>query len=149
MNLIGPKAYINTGRLKQNLWNIRRHVGDRTIMCVVKANGYGHGAIQIAKAISREPGIIFGVFAVEEAVDLRENGLENDIFSSKHYSLSLSTETQFKYCPDNYLSFVSKRAKHFGDNGHAQWSENNPFDRLSVREKALLFWNPFLLDMSD
>jgi alanine racemase len=80
MNLIGPKAYINTGRLKQNLWNIRRHVGDRTIMCVVKANGYGHGAIQIAKAISREPGIIFGVFAVEEAVELRENGLENDIF---------------------------------------------------------------------
>tara|TARA_B110000495_G_scaffold196084_1_gene204462 strand:- start:8297 stop:9406 length:1110 start_codon:yes stop_codon:yes gene_type:complete len=79
MKIIGPKAYIHTDRLKQNLWNIRRHVGDRSIMCVVKANGYGHGAFEIAKAIQQEAGIILAVFAIEEAIELRENGMENEL----------------------------------------------------------------------
>lgn len=80
MNLTGPKAYIHTDRLKQNLWNIRRHVGDRPLMCAVKANGYGHGAIESAKAIAQEPGVSFAVFAFEEAIELRDNGINNEIF---------------------------------------------------------------------
>ena len=34
--MIGPKAYIDIGRLKQNVWNIRRNIGDRNLMIVVK-----------------------------------------------------------------------------------------------------------------
>ncbi|MEC7848740.1 MAG: alanine racemase, partial [Candidatus Neomarinimicrobiota bacterium] len=62
MAAIGPKAFIHLDRLRSNLWNIRRHIGERPLLCVVKANGYGHGAIPIAKAISREPGVHFAVF---------------------------------------------------------------------------------------
>jgi len=79
MNFIGPKAFIHLDRLKNNLSNIRFHVGDRKLMCVVKANGYGHGAIEVAKAIAEEPNIMFAVFAIEEALELRENGINNDI----------------------------------------------------------------------
>ena len=79
MNIIGPKAYIHTDRLKQNLWNIRRHVGDRPLICVVKANGYGHGAIAVSKILVQEPGIILAVFSFEEAIELRENGIEDEI----------------------------------------------------------------------
>jgi alanine racemase len=79
MTSIGPKAYIHTDRLKQNLWNIRRHIGDRKLVCVVKANGYGHGALEISKVLSKEPGIIFAVFAFEEAIELRDNGIDNEI----------------------------------------------------------------------
>ena len=46
--MIGPKAYIDIGRLKQNVWNIRRNIGDRNLMIVVKANGYGHGALHLS-----------------------------------------------------------------------------------------------------
>ena len=79
MNIIGPKAYIHTDRLKQNLWNIRRHVGDRPLICVVKANGYGHGAIAVSKILVQEPGIILAVFSFEEAIELREKGIEDEI----------------------------------------------------------------------
>ena len=90
MNIIGPKAYIHTDRLKQNLWNIRRHVGDRPLVCVVKANGYGHGAIAVSKILVQEPGIILAVFSFEEAIELRENGIEDEIliFSRMHQKLS-------------------------------------------------------------
>ena len=65
MNIIGPKAYIHLNRLRQNLLNIRKHIGDRHLLCVVKADGYGHGAQAIADAIAREPCISFAVFAFE------------------------------------------------------------------------------------
>ena len=77
--MIGPKAYIDIGRLKQNVWNIRRNIGDRNLMIVVKANGYGHGALHIAKHLSDEPGIIFCVFTIDEAIELRNNGINTDI----------------------------------------------------------------------
>ena len=78
--MIGPKAYIDIGRLKQNVWNIRRNIGDRNLMIVVKANGYGHGALHIAKHLSDEPGIIFCVFTIDEAIELRNGGIKNHIF---------------------------------------------------------------------
>ena len=98
MTSIGPKAYIHADRLKQNLWNIRRHIGDRKLVCVVKANGYGHGALEISKVLSKEQGIIFAVFAFEEAIELRDNGIDNDvlIFSRIHPELiSKASELNF------------------------------------------------------
>ena len=77
--MIGPKAYIHSERLKNNLWKIRRYVGPRNLMIVVKANGYGHGAINIASIIRDEPNIIFCVFTIEEAIELRDNGVKNNI----------------------------------------------------------------------
>ena len=79
MNSISPKAYIHINRLKENLFNIRRQVGGRPILCVVKANGYGHGAEIIASSIADEPGISFSVFSFEEALDLRKAGISNEI----------------------------------------------------------------------
>ncbi|MEC7746410.1 MAG: alanine racemase [Candidatus Neomarinimicrobiota bacterium] len=79
MTIIGPKAYIHLDRLKQNLWNIRKQIGDRHLLCVVKADGYGHGATVIARAIAREPGVSFAVFVFEEALELRQAGITNEI----------------------------------------------------------------------
>ena len=77
--MIGPKAYIHSDRLKQNIWNIRRQIGERMLMVVVKADGYGHGALNIASVLAGEPGIIFCVFTIEEAKELREGGISNKI----------------------------------------------------------------------
>jgi len=77
--MIGPKAYIHSDRLKQNIWNIRRQIGNRMLMVVVKADGYGHGALNIASVLAGEPGIIFCVFTIAEAKELREGGISNKI----------------------------------------------------------------------
>ena len=46
---IGPKAFVHLDRIKSNFEKIQKRIGDRVILSVVKANGYGHGAIEIAK----------------------------------------------------------------------------------------------------
>ena len=75
----GPKAFIYLDRLRSNLDYIRKKVGDRELLCVIKANGYGHGAVPIAKAISDYPNIQFAVFSIDEAIELRESKINNDI----------------------------------------------------------------------
>ena len=49
--IIGPKAYIDLDVCRSNLSAIKKRIGGRKLLCVIKANGYGHGAVQIAKAI--------------------------------------------------------------------------------------------------
>ena len=79
MAAIGPKAYIHLDRCISNLENIQKKVGDCALLCVVKANAYGHGSIAIAKSISDHENVHFAVFSIGEAVELREANIENDI----------------------------------------------------------------------
>jgi len=46
---------------------------------VVKANGYGHGAREVAKALEHEGSDAFGVATLEEGVELREAGIRSPI----------------------------------------------------------------------
>ena len=48
------------------------------VMAVVKADAYGHGACPVASLLS-DSVASFGVATAEEAVELRKNGIENDI----------------------------------------------------------------------
>ncbi len=77
--MIGPKAIIHLERLIHNYNEIKKHVGDVPLMTVVKANGYGHGAVPIAQALQKEGANFFAVFTIEEAKELRENGIIGDI----------------------------------------------------------------------
>ncbi len=80
MKINGPKAYIDSLRLKNNISKIKIHIGLKKIMFVVKANGYGHGSINIVSSLSKtNPGMIFCVFSINEALDLRKSGIKNNI----------------------------------------------------------------------
>ncbi|MCR4563039.1 MAG: alanine racemase [Clostridiales bacterium] len=73
-------AEINLDTAKQNMKNIMALAGEGTdVMAVVKADGYGHGAVRLAKAYSSIGVKYFGVATVEEAVALRKNGIHEDI----------------------------------------------------------------------
>lgn len=50
-----------------------------SIMAVVKANAYGHGAIAIAGRLSSLGITRFAVATVEEAIELRQSGIEDEI----------------------------------------------------------------------
>src|SRR5688500_3018091 len=63
-----------------NLNSIRRFVGDAVpIMAVVKANAYGHGAVECSKRLEHEGSDWFGVALPEEGEVLRDNGIEKPI----------------------------------------------------------------------
>jgi alanine racemase len=71
---------INLKAVEKNLELVKKIVGpDTKILATIKQDAYGHGLLPIAKKLS-EVGIdFFGVGSLEEAIDLRNNGLKEPI----------------------------------------------------------------------
>lgn len=68
-------AEIDLGAIESNFQNIRKHVGGTDVLCVIKANAYGHGSVPVAKRLQAAGAAYFGVATVPEAVELREQGI--------------------------------------------------------------------------
>lgn len=74
-------AVVHPDAAAENIKNLRKNLTPGTkILAVIKANGYGHGAVQIAKKLDG-PDYIFGyaVATAEEAFELRRGGLHKPI----------------------------------------------------------------------
>ncbi|MCX4315827.1 MAG: alanine racemase [Lachnospiraceae bacterium] len=70
------QAEINLDAICSNIEEIKRIVRPETaVMAVIKADGYGHGAIPIAYAVQEKVGG-FGVAAIQEALNLRKAGIK-------------------------------------------------------------------------
>lgn len=71
------KATFNTKAFSSNLSKVRSIAPQSKIMAVLKANAYGHGLIEAARALSSAEG--FSVLSVSEAIELREYGFDQHI----------------------------------------------------------------------
>ncbi|HEX3618048.1 MAG TPA: alanine racemase [Solirubrobacteraceae bacterium] len=70
-------AEVNLAAIERNTERLLRRVGHHTRVCaVVKADGYGHGAIQSARAALRGGATALAVATVAEAVELRQTGFD-------------------------------------------------------------------------
>ena len=72
----GPLSEIDLSALQHNLKIIRQIAGKRTVIAVVKADAYGHGAIEIARRLMSEGISDLAVAYTEEAKILRESGID-------------------------------------------------------------------------
>lgn len=70
-------ATISQAALAHNLAVVKQHAPHSKAMAVVKANGYGHGLLNVAKGLSAAEG--FAVLGVSEAITLREAGYKQTI----------------------------------------------------------------------
>ena len=70
---------IDLDALGTNLKTIKAALNGATPIAVVKADGYGHGAIQIARHLESEGVNCFAVSCIREAIELRENDINGDI----------------------------------------------------------------------
>jgi len=69
-------AVIDLGAVEHNMAQVRGLVGDSVeILAVVKADGYGHGAVEVALACERAGAAALGVALVEEGLELRRAGI--------------------------------------------------------------------------
>ncbi len=71
------EAHINLKALRHNLERVRQAAPNSKIMAVIKANGYGHGMLQIAEVL--EQADAFAVARLSEAMQLRQAGVEKEI----------------------------------------------------------------------
>lgn len=77
-------ATIDLAAVRHNVSTVKSLVGDAEVMAVVKANGYGHGAVEVARAALSAGATWLGVADVDEAVVLREAGLTAPILAWLH-----------------------------------------------------------------
>ncbi|HME42237.1 MAG TPA: alanine racemase [Syntrophorhabdales bacterium] len=70
------KVEIDLKVLEENYRAIRGKVPpDVKMLCVVKADGYGHGAGPVARTLESAGANYFGVATIDEGVELRNNGI--------------------------------------------------------------------------
>lgn len=73
-------AEIDLNRLSRNLEEVRRRIGKEVrILAVVKADGYGHGAVPCAWRAIQAGADCLGVGDSSEAIALRESGITGDV----------------------------------------------------------------------
>ncbi|MEW6408557.1 MAG: alanine racemase [Nitrospirota bacterium] len=72
-------AEIDLEALSHNLTEVRRMIGNREILAVVKASAYGHGAIPVARRLESDGVEAFGVAILEEGIELRKAEISKPI----------------------------------------------------------------------
>src|SRR6185369_6166621 len=73
---------IDLNNLAANFQVVKERVGpDVKVMVVVKADAYGHGAVQCARRLVKEGAEWFGVALPEEAIELRAADIRQPILS--------------------------------------------------------------------
>ncbi|PID78344.1 MAG: alanine racemase [Deltaproteobacteria bacterium] len=76
MNKYETFAEINLSKIGQNISNLKKLAGsENRLMAIVKADGYGHGAVETAKAALKNGADFIGVARNKEALKIRENNI--------------------------------------------------------------------------
>ena len=78
------EAVVDLGAIAHNVRVLREHAGDAQVMAVVKADGYGHGAVQVARAALAAGAAELGVATVDEAMALRAGGINAPVLAWLH-----------------------------------------------------------------
>ena len=88
------KLIIDLEKIKKNIEVVKNIIGpDVAFMPVIKANGYGHGAVGIAPAIMETKPAYLAVATLSEAVELKEAYPDYPVFVMGH-------------TPDQYLPYA-------------------------------------------
>ncbi|WP_411168733.1 alanine racemase [Clostridium sp. MB05] len=96
MNLLHPIwAEINLNNFIYNIEQIKNKSHDSEIIGVVKANAYGHGAVEISKVLINNGIKRLAVANIVEAIELRENDIKSPIMLlgiSENYAIDALLE---------------------------------------------------------
>jgi len=78
------EAVVDLGAIAHNVRVLREHAGNAGVMAVVKADGYGHGAVRVAHAALAAGAAELGVATVDEALALRADGITAPVLAWLH-----------------------------------------------------------------
>ena len=78
-------AEIDLDSLARNYRKLKAHIGDDVkFMGIVKADAYGHGSVQVSRCLQEEGADYLAVSSIDEAMELRKNGIEMPILILGH-----------------------------------------------------------------
>src|SRR5687767_13104475 len=130
-----PVATIDAAALRSNLAVVRRMAPRSRVIAVVKANGYGHGMIRVARALADADGL--GVARLADAVALREAGvtqrilLLEGVFGAEQFGLAAKEQCEIVVHSPEQLDVLEQFA---GSHRFVVWLKlNSGMNRLGFR----------------
>jgi alanine racemase len=132
------EAVIDLEAIRDNVRRLRSRVGGRSVMAVVKADGYGHGILQSAAAARAGGADWLGVAVIEEALALRAAGDTGPILSwlaapGEDYSLALKADVQVSAYSVPQLTEILAAARDSGQVASVQLKLDSGLSRGGAR----------------
>ena len=86
LNPFEPERYalIDLDAVESNVRHIKSLIGDRSLIAIIKADAYGHGAPQIARAALAAGADMLGLVHAAEAIELRDWGIDAPMIAWLH-----------------------------------------------------------------
>jgi len=136
------EALIDFNALKHNFQRVKQFAPNSKVMAVIKADAYGHGMLQCAKALHDADG--FAVAAISEAIALRESGIQQPItvFQGFQNKQQLVQMQAMNLRPVIYQSWQVEILEQQTFNNLSVWLKvNTGMNRLGVStEEAVELW---------
>ncbi len=73
------RAIVDRSKIQSNFRNLRKLAGPGFFCPMVKADAYGHGAVEVVRWIAKEGAERVGVALVEEGIHLRQSNIKTEI----------------------------------------------------------------------
>ena len=75
----GTYIQVDLSAIRHNAQELKHKIGPTRMLAIVKANAYGHGLLQVARAATENGADMLGVAIPEEGITLREGGIKAPI----------------------------------------------------------------------
>jgi alanine racemase len=113
------EALVDLSAVRHNVGVLRAAAPAAEVMAVVKADGYGHGAVRVAEAALAAGASWLGVCTLEEAAELREAGITAPLLSWLHlpdddFASAVATGVDLSVASRAHLAAVAAGARRAG-----------------------------------
>ena len=139
MDLLHPMwAEINLDNFIYNINQIKKRAKNSEIIAVVKANAYGHGAIEIAKTLVKCDIKKLAVANIVEAIELRDNNIDIPIMIlglSEEYAIDsiLKYNVEPTVSTLNFAKKLNEKAKSFNQKINIHIAIDSGMGRIGFR----------------
>ncbi|MDX6617870.1 MAG: alanine racemase [Gaiellales bacterium] len=130
-------ARVNLAAIERNVARLRRELGPTTALCaVVKADGYGHGALPAARAALAGGASWLAVVAAQEAAALRAAGIDVRLLvmgalSPRELDMALAADADVVAWDERFVAAVAA-----GGGGAVHVKLDTGMGRLGTRDPA-------------
>jgi alanine racemase len=136
-------AEIDLGALVHNFHALKRAAVSHRVIAVVKADAYGHGAVEAARALSEAGADMFAVATVAEGAALRETGIAEPIllmgaFPSSDIEEILSCDLTPSVSSPGFAEDLSRAAAALGRHAAVHVKVDTGMGRLGIPYHAAI-----------
>ena len=134
------QVLVDLQAIRHNAALLKGAVSPAAMMAVVKANGYGHGLVQTAKAALSGGADALGVACVQEGESLRQHGISAPILvlglsPAAAFDAAIRAHLTLTICSPDHVMQLQQAAARLGSSAHVHLKVDTGMGRIGVRTR--------------